>query len=202
MLKIALAATSLIAVGISDDLQASNFGYSYIGVDLTATEFDEPIIFGNTEYRGVIGGTLSGAYQFNDSIAIWLNSSTLSADGDQTEISYTETLFGLAFPFPVANRLDVTPLLGQAVLNAEACYENVCSEDGLNSLFWGVQSRAWLALDLVEVTGTWLNPVDDELDSSWSLGVALWPDEHSSVRYGFSAGDEDSSYALGYRYTW
>lgn len=66
-------------------------------------------------------------------------------DSDQTEISYTETLFGLTFPFPIADRLDVTPILGQALLGAEACSGNFCAEEDFDSLFW-VYSNApgWL----------------------------------------------------------
>lgn len=202
MIRLLPTLAALAGAALATGLQASNFSYSYLGLDIAVTDFDESLYFGNTEYRGVVGASLAGAYQFDESIAIWLSSTSQSAEGEYTEISYTETLIGLAVPLPVADRLDLTPLLGQGVLQAEACDGAICAQEDQTTLFWGLQARAWLAPDAVEANATWINPVDEDLDASLSLGLALWPDDHNSIRLRFANGDAETSYAFGYRYTW
>jgi len=202
--KAVLASLAILAAPFST-ASASNFGYSYLGIDLVRQTLDESFYVNGYEVKSLGGLRLSGSLQATDNIAILFTSTGTGAKSgdDTTEVTFGEGLLGLSLIAPANDKTDL--IFGFALLSSEAeiCVYNYCSTTDDSGTRLSLDVRHALS-ESIELNGGVENDSYDDANSftTYKLGAAFSYGSNSAVRMYFTNdSDSDSSVNFGYRYT-
>lgn len=203
MKLVALLATGLL---LSIPAQASNLGYTMLGIDLTRTEFDEDIDVGAVSFSNTGGAKLYGSYQFNENFFVMLSGQGEKNKDGGFEISSSLRQIGGGFAVPVGSLTDIVASLTlvsvedkkcQYIFNYRSC--DKVDDDGYGTSI-GIRH---LAMNTLEFNAAFskikLHDFDDR--NTVTIGGALWFAKHHSFRLTLGDTDDARTAALGYRYT-
>lgn len=205
-MKISKLATGLATGLLSVSAQASNLGYTMVGIDLTSTHFDDDIVVWPETFSSTSGASVYGSYQLNDNFFLMLAGQGESDEKNGVEINSSVGYFGGGFALPMGTQTDVVFRLAMVSVEGEVCYNfaggSICSNAEDDGFGMGLGLRH-MATQNIEVNAEFTHVDLDDLGDSdtFSLGGAYWFGNHHSVRLSFGDTDDAKTSALGYRYT-
>lgn len=182
----------------------TNFSYTYLGVDLARTNFDETIWVADEGYNAIGGLGINGAFQVQGlPLAFFGSASHQGNEGPRTELNLSGVTFGAAFPFRVADRVDLVPAIGYGSVEVEVCYDGLCAKADDSGALLGLGTRMWLVPDSLEFNlGYEVIDLEHGSESAIGAGIAGWFQQHHSLRLTGVFTDDANTVRLGYRYSW
>ena len=182
----------------------TNFSYTYLGLDVARTHFDDTVRIADEAYDEVAGLGIYGSTQVRRlPLAFFGSTLAQTNDGSRTELNLSEATLGIAFPFRVANQVDLVPAIGYGTAEVEACYDGLCAKSDDSGPLLGLGTRMWLIPDSLEFNLDYqLIDFDHGSESAIGVGVSGWFRERHSVRLAGVVLDDANTVRVGYRYSW
>lgn len=182
----------------------TNFSYTYMGIGVARTHFDDTVWIADEAYDEVAGLTISGASRLGRLPLVFFGSTRgQTNDGSRSELSLSKADIGLAFPFRMGDRVDLVPAIGYGLAEVEACYDDLCAKSDDSGALVGLGTRMWLMQGSLELNldYEWID-FDHGSESAIGVGVAGWFLERHSVRLAGVVVDDARTIQLGYRFSW
>ena len=112
---------ALVLFSLQSIAFASNFSYTYLGIDIGKAIIDEKISLDGYLYEEMGSASINGSYQINNTAVLSVETSILANEGGHTEITYSNVEFILSYPITIGERFDIVPFIGSRDDEIEFC---------------------------------------------------------------------------------